>query len=59
LKGSNFADTVCGTPSFISPEVLKGNKYGKECDLWSIGVLTYVLLSGTEPFYHEEKENVF
>jgi serine/threonine protein kinase len=34
-------------------------KYGKECDYWSLGVLSYVLLSGTMPFYDEERDSVF
>ena len=55
LKENILTDTICGTQSFISPEVLNGNLYGKECDYWSIGVLTYLFISGNEPFYHEKK----
>ena len=42
-------DTVAGTPLYMAPEVIKGS-YGKEADIWSLGVLLYMLVSGYFPF---------
>ena len=40
-----------GTPSFMAPEVIRGGRAKKESDLWSLGVILYVLLSRRHPFY--------
>lgn len=50
--------TVAGTPYFISPEVLNGS-YGKECDIWSLGVVLYLILSASYPFDGENRVEVF
>ncbi|RMB92865.1 hypothetical protein DUI87_30759 [Hirundo rustica rustica] len=45
--------TICGTPGYCAPEILRGCAYGPEVDMWSLGIITYILLCGFEPFYDE------
>jgi len=56
---------LCGTPDYVAPEVLtwyeddeNGTPYGKGSDLWSLGVLLYVILSGCSPFAADEEEAI-
>jgi calcium/calmodulin-dependent protein kinase I len=44
----------CGTPGYMAPEVLKEERYGKAVDMWSVGVIVFVLLSGRFPFSQRE-----
>jgi len=51
--------TFCGTLEYVSPEVIKGEKYDYNVDLWSIGVLTYELLTGYAPFDATNKQEAY
>lgn len=42
--------TVCGTPLYLSPEIVKGEEYDEKIDLWAVGILTYELIVGRIPF---------
>jgi calcium/calmodulin-dependent protein kinase I len=56
---SKMMMTACGTPGYVAPEVLAQKPYGKEVDVWSIGVISYILLCGYQPFYDENDSNLF
>jgi calcium/calmodulin-dependent protein kinase I len=47
---------ICGTPGYVAPEMMMGLPYGPEVDIWSLGVIMYVLLAGMPPFPVEDKE---
>ncbi|MCL4141815.1 UNVERIFIED_CONTAM: hypothetical protein GTU68_053263 [Idotea baltica] len=42
--------TVCGTPTYVAPEILAESGYGLKVDIWATGVITYILLCGFPPF---------
>ncbi|CAL1580381.1 unnamed protein product [Knipowitschia caucasica] len=56
IKAGNEFKNIFGTPEFVAPEIVNYEPLGLEADMWSIGVITYILLSGASPFLGETKQ---
>ncbi|CAD8155178.1 unnamed protein product [Paramecium octaurelia] len=56
---ANFAQTFLGTPYFMSPEVIRGEPYGKKSDIWALGCALYELVMLKRPFQHDNIQIIF
>jgi len=59
FQDNQTLNTYCGSPEYVAPEVLACVPYEKAVDLWSIGVITYILLTGFLPFYDKNHAVLF
>lgn len=60
ISDGDFLTTSCGSPNYAAPEVIRGGVYaGPEIDVWSSGVILYVMLCGRLPFEDEDVQMLF
>ena len=53
---------MCGTPTYVAPEIIdskSGRGYGKSVDIWAVGVIAFIMLSGSTPFYDDSMPKLF
>lgn len=60
VKVHNGLRTLCGTPGYLAPEILeRWPAYDTKCDLWSVGVILFLMLGGYLPFEDDDEDKVF
>jgi calcium-dependent protein kinase len=58
VRSRQLLHQIAGTPFYMAPELVT-HQYNKSCDMWSVGVLMYVLLYGYPPFYADDDRRIF
>jgi len=59
VKAPKSLTTQCGTPGYVASEILEGKPYDTQADMWSIGVIVYILLGGYPPFIESNQRTLF
>eukprot|EP01119_Soliformovum_irregulare_P009135 TRINITY_DN2228_c0_g1_i1.p1 TRINITY_DN2228_c0_g1~~TRINITY_DN2228_c0_g1_i1.p1 ORF type:complete len:451 (+),score=96.83 TRINITY_DN2228_c0_g1_i1:22-1353(+) len=55
MEEGSLTRSFCGTMTYMAPEIIEGQGYGKGCDWWGVGILLFDMLTGNPPFRHKDK----
>ena len=58
-RKSDLLHSRCGTPAYAAPELIEGNPYDSKVDMWAVGCILYILLSGCPPFWGSDNNELF
>ncbi|ETB62025.1 AGC protein kinase [Plasmodium yoelii 17X] len=59
ISDNNSAKSLCGTPEYLSPEIIHQTGHGKSADWWSLGIMLYEMVTGHLPFNGESRDILF
>ena len=59
IQSGQLLETVCGTPTYVAPEILTEEGYNEKADIWAVGVIMYILLCGHPPFHSKVQKMLF
>ncbi|GMI02472.1 hypothetical protein TrVE_jg11965 [Triparma verrucosa] len=59
LDNETMLHAQCGTPGYVAPEIVNNDLYGVKVDMWSLGVIAYILFCGFPPFYDDNNQALF